>query len=56
MVEVASGGVAWDRGVWLVDELVCHICNGLRGAAEEVWRVDPSHGKYKVDAEEDVRV
>ena len=56
MVEVASGAVAGDKGIGLVDELVCHIGNCLRGATEEIRGVDPSHRENKFNAKEYVRV
>lgn len=36
---------------WVYHISVCIISNGLRGGAEEVWGVNPSHGKDRVNAE-----
>ena len=39
----------------MIDELVGENCHHFGGAAEQVWEVNPSHGKNKFYAEEGVR-
>ena len=56
MVHVSGGDIGRDWDVWLIDELVVNICQRFGGAAEQVWEVNPPHGKNEVYAEEDIRV
>ena len=56
MIHVSDGAVGRDWGVWLIDELVGDVCHRFGDTIEQVWGVNPPHGKNEVYTEEDIRV